>query len=541
MSRFTGTLTIAWVALKRDRVQLPIWIFALTAFIAATAAIYDDWYETAEDLRTGAEFFAANPVARMFGLASGDSLGAYTLVETFTTLSVLAGLMSVLAVVRHTRQAEESRQAEMLASTVVGRYALLAAALIVAALANAALAVAVGLAFLLHGLPAEGSFAAGAALGAVGLAFGCMAAVAAQVYPNSRGASGIGGAAIGAAFLLAAVGSVLGTIRPSGVEVDPAWPSWLSPIGWGQLVRPFGEDNWWMLSLFFVSYVALIATAFALTDRRDVGRGLLPEGRGPATAARSLLTPMGLAWRLQRTVFLAWAAGIAAFGVIMGAMAGDIEEFLEEVDIADIFERIGGTEQVLDAYFVAYIGMLGTIISAYSVQVLLRMRIEEVDGPLESVLGAAISRPRWMFSYVANAVLGTLALLLISGVTSGLAAGLALDELGTRLPDLTLASLVHAPATFVVAAVALLAFAVLPRRAAGAAWAAFALALVAGPMFGEMLNLPQMVMDVSPFTHIPGLPVADFEVLPVAVLLAVAAALTATGFVVFRRRDLVLQ
>jgi ABC-2 type transport system permease protein len=541
VSRFTGTLTIAWVALKRDRIQLPIWILALSGLMAAFAAIYDDVFATAEDLRLATEFYAANPVMRMFGLASGDSLGAYTLVRGYTTMTVLAGLMSVLAVVRHTRQSEESRQAEMLSSAVVGRYALLAAALIVVAIANLALAVFIGLALTLYGLPAAGSFAAGATVGAVGLAFAGMAAVAAQVSSSSRGTSGMAVAGIGGAFLLAAIGSVLGTVRPSGVAVDPAWPTWFSPIGWGQLMRPFGGDNWWLLSLFAVSFAALSAVAFALIDRRDIGRGLLPEGRGPALAARSLLSPIGLAWRLQRGVLFAWAAGIVVFGAVIGGMAGDIEEMLGELDAVEMFQRIGGTDQILDAYFVGVMGVMGTIASAYAVQVLLRMRIEEVDGPLESVLGTAVSRPRWMLSFGAVAVLGVLGLLVLMGLSAGISAGISLGDMGNRLPDLMQAAVVQAPATLVVAAFALLAFAALPRRAAGLAWAAFAIALLTGPMFGEMLNLPQTVMDVSPFTHIPGMPVADFDPVPLVALLAVAAALAAIGFTVFRRRDLALH
>jgi ABC-2 type transport system permease protein len=541
LSRFTGTLALVWLALKRDRVQLPVWIVGLAVLMAAFATIYDGLFATAADLTRATEFFAGNPVTRLFGMASGDDLGAYTLVRAYTTMAVLAGLMSVLAVVRHTRESEESRQAEMLASAVIGRYALLAAALIVAALANIALAAAIGLAFIVYGLPVESSFAAGASIGAVGLAFGGIAGVTAQISSTSRGASGIAVGAIGGAFLLAAVGGVLGTVRPSGVEVDPAWPSWLTPIGWGQLMRPFGEDNWWLLSFFIVSFVALASVSFALIDRRDVGRGILAEGRGPGTADRSLLSPIGLVWRLQRGVFLGWAAGVLVFGIVLGGMASDMEEMLGELDAVEVMERIGGTDQILDAYFVMAIGLMGTVIAAYTVQVLLRMRAEEVDGPLESVLGGAVSRFRWMAGYAVNAVTGTLALLLLVGAGMGASAGIALGDFGTRLTDLIMASLVQAPATFVLAGLAVLAFSVLPRRAAGLSWAAFALALIAGPTFGEMLELPQAAMNLSPFTHIPGMPVADFDALPLAALLAVAAALVTVGFVVFRHRDLVLQ
>jgi ABC-2 type transport system permease protein len=538
---FTGTWSLIVLALKRDRVQLPVWILAISALMAIFGYLYDDLLPTQADLTASTQVFGANPIARMFGLASGDDLGSYTLLRSFTFVTVLASLMSVLAVVRHTRQSEESRQAEMLGSAVVGRYAMLAAALVVVALANAAVAVGVGAAFMLNGLPAAGSFAAGAAVGSVGLSFGGVAAVTAQVSPSSRGASGMAAGAIGVGFLLVAVGGVLGSVRETGVFVDPAWPTWLSPIGWGQLVRPFGGASWWYLLPSVGFFAALSAVSFALIDRRDVGRGLIAEGRGPARAAPTLLHPLGLVWRLQQGVFLGWAAAMVVFGLVMGAISDSIEEMLEELEASEIFERVGGTDQLVDAYFVGVLGFLAAIVSAYAVQVLLRMRIEEAEGPLESVLGAAIGRPRWMLSYAVNAVAGTFVLLLLLGVSTGIGAGIAFDDMRTWLPELTLAAVVQAPAAFVVAGVVVVAFAFLPRRAAGVSWAVFAAVLIAGPMFGEMLNLPDLVMDLSPFTHVPRLPAASFDVLPLAILTAIAAALGAAGFAQFRRRDLVLH
>jgi ABC-2 type transport system permease protein len=53
----------------------------------------------------------------------------------------------------------------------------------------------------------------------------------------------------------------------------------------------------------------------------------------------------------------------------------------------------------------------------------------------------------------------------------------------------------------------------------------------------ELLDLPTWLEDISPFKHTPPLPAADLTVVPLAVLAAVAAALTTAGLVGFRRRD----
>ena len=52
-------------------------------------------------------------------------------------------------------------------------------------------------------------------------------------------------------------------------------------------------------------------------------------------------------------------------------------------------------------------------------------------------------------------------------------------------------------------------FGLLPRFA-GLAWAALVVALLLGQL-GELLQLPQWLMDVSPYTHVPQVPVADMR------------------------------
>ena len=79
-------------------------------------------------------------------------------------------------------------------------------------------------------------------------------------------------------------------------------------------------------------------------------------------------------------------------------------------------------------------------------------------------------------------------------------------------------------------------FGVAPRAVA-AAWgvlrACFLLAI-----FGPLLDVPDWVLDASPFAHVPQLPADDFSAVPLVWLSVVAAALTAVGMRAFRRRDL---
>jgi ABC-2 type transport system permease protein len=55
---------------------------------------------------------------------------------------------------------------------------------------------------------------------------------------------------------------------------------------------------------------------------------------------------------------------------------------------------------------------------------------------------------------------------------------------------------------------------------------------------GALLELPQVVLDLSPFTHVPPVPVAEATALPLVSLSLVALGLAGAGLLWFRHRDL---
>ncbi|HET8641826.1 MAG TPA: ABC transporter permease, partial [Pseudonocardiaceae bacterium] len=345
MNALTGTATLTRLALRRDRVLLPAWVLGLAAFAASTAALWADGFANPADLIKETQVTAASPGIRMLGLASGATVGGYAMVRNFVLLAVLAALMSTFAVVRHTRQGEETGRAELVGAAVVGRYAGLAAALVVAVAANALLAAALGLALAAVGLPAAGSFTAGAAVASVGVAFAGVTAVTAQLTASTRGASGLAAAVLGFAYVTAGVGNVAGDVDASGLRVDSAWPAWLSPIGWGQQMRPYGGDHWWPLGLAVAVFVLGACLAALLAARRDFGLGLLPQRPGHAGAGRALRSPLGLALRLQRGALLGWAVGMFGFGLIMGGLIGQVRD--STGGTRDWYAQLGGSDQIL--------------------------------------------------------------------------------------------------------------------------------------------------------------------------------------------------
>jgi ABC-2 type transport system permease protein len=528
------------LGLRRDRLVLPAWTVTTGGLAAAIATSVVGLYTTEQERIAAASFSAANPVVRAFdGPTAGADVGSLILMEGYWLLAVLISLAAAQTVVRHTRADEEAGRAELIGAAVVGRHARLAAALGVALVGVMATAAVVMVVLAAVGLAGSGVLLTGATLVGCGAVFAAIAALVAQLVTRSRTANAATAATIGAAFVLRAIGDAAGRVGADGVSVVSAWPSWLSPIGWGQQARPFADGRWWVLGLFVVAVIAVLTLAIAVAARRDLGGALLPARPGPARAGRWLTGPTGLAWRLQRPVLVGWLIGLALLGAAFGAVGDSADELLAlSDDLAVALETLAADAGVLGTYIGFAIGFLSVAAAAFGVQAVLRVRTEERTGRMEPVLATAVARHRLLGAHVLVALGGTAGVLVALGLGGALGYGaLSGDWVGSG--GFVTASLVRLPAAAVVVGIAGLAVAVVPRAAPAIGWGVVVVSLVAG-QFGALFGLPERVLDLSPFSHVPAIPGEPMTWAPILVLTAVASALVVAALVWFRRRDLVM-
>ena len=106
MTVLAGTPALTRLALRRDRIRLPAYVLGLAALWAGMLAA--EGAQPYHALVEETEIFVSTPAVRIFGVASGVSVGATVLIRGYVVLAVLAALMSTQAVVRHTRQNEET-------------------------------------------------------------------------------------------------------------------------------------------------------------------------------------------------------------------------------------------------------------------------------------------------------------------------------------------------------------------------------------------------------------------------------------------------
>ncbi len=527
---FTGTAMLVRFALRRDRFRIPAWLVGITAVQVGGAAMYPDLYPTAVDRRIQATIVVENPAMRaMTGPAHGldqPTYGALLSNEFLGLVAVVVALMSVLLVVRHTRAEEEAGRAELVLASSVGRYAHLAAALVTVAGASLLLGLLVALGLGTLGIESvgwSGSFVLGAALAAVGLVFAAVAAVAAQVTAYGRAAAGAAGAVIGVAYAVRAIGDM----ADNGL-------SWLSPIGWAQATAPYVRDDVWPLALALAAALGLSGLAFRLAARRDHGAGLVTPRPGTVAGSRWLVSPLGFAWRLQRTALLWWSVAMLLVGLAYGSAVDILEEDADNEIVQELVAAAGGTT-LTESWLSVILTVTAIVATVAGVIAALRPRREELSGRAEPVLATALARTTWVATHAAIAMAGGVVLLAVTGAALGGTGALVTGE-ADLFGQVLGASVAYAPALWLTTALAVAVFGLAPR-AIGVVWALLVYAVLM-VYLGGLLQLPQWMLNLSPYTHVPGMPAAEFTIWPLAALTAIAAVLVAVGLYAFRRRDL---
>jgi ABC-2 type transport system permease protein len=531
MSGFTGTGALLRLALRRDRVLLPICIVLLVLLAGGSAQAALALYSTPQELTKAAEAINASPaIVAMFGpISDPTNPGAIASFKTVSLGAVFVALLAYAIVRRHTRTEEEAGRTELVGAAVVGRRAPLTAAVLLAvgACLLTSLVVIVYLRGL--GLDAPGSIGYGLYWLSAGLAFTGITAVAAQLTQTARGASAWALGALGVAYLLRAIGD--SSQGPASVL------TWLSPLGWGEKLEIFGANRFVVFLIPVVFTAATVLTAYWLRERRDLGAGLVAGRPGPARGAASLSSPLALAWRLQRGAFAGWLVAYALLGLVLGSVALNVADFVNDPKVEQMLRQLGGDAASLsDIYLAAEINFLAIGAAAYGISAALRLRSEEAEGHSEQVLATRTSRPALLGGHALVALAGSAVLLVVTGLGMALSYGRASSGVGATFGHLLPSILAPIPAVWVCVGLALAVFGALPRFVT-LAWAVLAFFVVVGE-FGSILKLPQALIDTSPFVHASVTPGGSVSETPLLALLVIAAALALTAVVAFRRRDL---
>jgi ABC-2 type transport system permease protein len=516
---FAGTWELVRLIVRRDRVALGLWVILMAALPTGLVSAVEQGYPTEADRAAFAVGAAVNPAELATrGPVFAATVGGLTAWTIASSAVLLGGVVNILLVVRHTRAEEQAGRRELVGAGVLGRYAPLAAALVVVTVGNLAIAALVTAGLAAAGLPAAGGVALGMAIAAGGLLFAAVGAVAAQVAEGTGAANGIGFAVLGALFAVAAAG-----------EVSRSWLVWLSPFGWSRRVQAFAGEQWAVFGLFALATAVLVVAAFVLSARRDVGAGLLAARPGPARAAPGLRSPIALTWRLARGGILAWTAGLTLLGLLLGAAMASIGDQLDTAAFRDLTGTLGGGDPA-EVFFRFILYVLAQVVTAFGLATVLEMRSQETGGLTDLVLATPVRRAQWAIGHVAVAATGVVVGLAGLGLGAGVGYGTPLAVIGTTLA--------YVPACLLFAGLAMALYGWALRLAGPVTWTVFGLVLLLD-LVGEFGLADASLLGLSPFVRTLGpLTVGDGLAEALLVISLIAVALVAVGLAGLARRDL---
>ncbi|HZA11742.1 ABC transporter [Mycobacterium sp.] len=519
-STLTGVGTLLALAVRRDRIRLTAWILVLTLMMVyapnAIKLAYPDepqrlarvnLLKTPAGIMLGGPFFGGNET----------DLGVMIANELMLTLIVAASILSILTVVRHTRAEEESGAAELVMSSVVGRYAVTFAALVLVGAVNAILAVTMTLALAATGFDLIDCAAMCLGITGAAMVFGAVAGVTVQLWRQARTATGAAMGVLAAAVVVRGVGDIL---NHSGSAL-----SWFSPIAWAQQMRSFVDVRWWPFALLVALTVSLLAVSMVLDTRREYDDGILPS-RGDRVNAPPVRGVFALNLVLQRGQVIGWGVGLFLAGLAFGSMTKSLQDAAQT---NELIARVLAT-QGYNGIYTTLTQFLAAAATGFVVATIVRLTHDEESGIAEEVLAGSVSRWRWLLSNVGATLVGSAVLMFLAGLGNGLGAAVTMGE-ADLVPRLTAAGIAHLPAMAVIAGIAALAVA-LRRPLIG--WLAVTFVVLA-LYLGALLRLPRWLIDLSPVgrTTVP----SNVPVTAMVVMVVVAVALTAVAGLIYRNRD----
>ena len=522
-----GTPHLLRATLRHDGRHFAPWVLILTLLSASSVLVYPWVFPTEQDRAGLALGIGANPAVGLifgpaFDISTTDGFNAW---RSLALGGFLAALGAIFAVTRATRAQEDSGQAELLASGVMGRGTRLLTGVCASLLGTLMMGLVSALVTVWCGGGWEASFLISATFTATGWMFTAVAAVAGQLGSDARVANSIATGTLGTLFLL----------RGFAYSIDaPEWTIWANPLGWMTETRPATGDHWWPLAYALGFTLIVLALAFVLQARRDFGQGAFAPRPGPSRGG--VRGPLRLALRLNKGQLITWIIAFVALGFVFGYFTTAITDILgADSAVAQILAAGATTHGALvSAFLVTIFSLLGIIAAVPGVQIMLKVRTEELEDRLEPLIATKLRRRTYYASNVLVALAISTACMVIAGLLVATLAASA--DIGADFSDVVVQALATVPATSTVVALSVAVVGARPHVSI-AAWAGVVLSF-ALTILGPTFNLWDWVLAISPFWHVPNVTDADPSWVGLLGVGLVALLFLTIGFAGFRRRDL---
>jgi ABC-2 type transport system permease protein len=505
-------------------------VVALAVYVLVEAVSYVQTYPTQAARERLAEFGDQPAVRMLEGVPHAvDTIGGFVVWDGGWFMQAIVGIWAILVTSRLLRGEEESGRGELIGAGEASGTQISAAGLVVVIAGCLLAGLAVFATIAVPSKDATGAVFFGASVAGFAAVMAAVTAVASQLVGVRRRAATIGAAVFGAAF-------VLRMIANSGDQ--HSWVGWLSPYAWMDRVRPFADNNAGVFALYVGAVAILWYVAMHLRARRDLGAALFSRDTDVRMRPLLLQSPIRFAWRLTWGVLLAWGIGIGLYAFFVGTLIKSIGDVMaDDPTYQGYLDLMGLTKADIYGGMVAVMTVvIAIVVSLYAAWRIGAVRNEEDSDRVEHLLTRPLTRSRWLGGHVLLAVASIVLLTLVNGLFMWV--GVVVTDAPLNLLDMIEASLNLLPVIMLFGGIAVAMFGVAPRLTIAVPATAVGVAYVLS-FIGPALDLPGWVTGLSPFYHVSLVPVAAYGLTQGLVMLGIATASTALGWVAFTRRDVV--
>ena len=227
---------------------------------------------------------------------------------------------------------------------------------------------------------------------------------------------------------------------------------------------------------------------------------------------------------------------MGAFAFVLGLVSNSISSAGISAQVRRELARFGAGSILTPSGYLSFVFVFFVLaVSLFLCAQAGAARQEEAEGRLETLLALPLSRASWLSGRLAIALAGAVAVALAAGLLSW--AGAASQGAEVSFGDMLEAGANCLPAALLFGGLAVLAYAVVPRAAAGLSYGIVAVAFL-WYLIGQVLGVPHWLVEATPFAHVGLVPAQPFRPGAAAVMIGIGAAATLIAVAAFERRDL---
>ncbi|MGP5092817.1 ABC transporter permease [Staphylococcus equorum] len=487
---FYQTSKLFYFYVKRNSKKMILWVVLLTALTLMIPTAFESMYPSQSKMSPIIEMSKNPAMQAMLGPADFDDVNIGVLFTHEMTLftAIMVAIMNILIVSRDTRGDEEDGRIIILTALPIGKQAPLMGLLIQTLLLNVSLIIllTLGLASLnVEGIDLVGAFLYSSTLGVFGIMFAALTMFVAQFVSSSSETTGVSIDLLLIMYLIRAFGDVANETL-----------SMLSPMGWLSRTYAFSEDHWW-----------------------------------PVWYMKS---PLGLQIRLQKMSFIYFAIGLFILGLSYGSIFGNLDDFFKDNPL--LLSMLENPNGDYVKQFLPQLMLVMSIISTVPTLLALFKIKKAIDkGYAMLVLANPLSRIKYLLSFLIISVVNAVVMIFVAGL--GLYVG-QFYSMDTPLDfDMVIQSaIVYIPAilSFVGIGTVVIGWGI---KLTTLVYAYLAYTFLVNYL-GTLLNVKDWMKDITPFEHIPSLPIDDFTSGPMITLLLIFIILCVIGAFGFNRKDI---